>query len=226
VTTPPSQHKRSLIERLSVSAAWWLVEHTPKSRNGRILFIAVATVVLTLPSAALLVATILLGEDEAVSGFRGLSFAGVFLANFLSTATVVIPVPGLLAIGQALIVTTAQSYPAWLVGLTGGAGMGLGETTAYVTGLVGAETARVTKPEPPSWLKPALEKVSGGVSWLMSRYGLLTLFVLSAIPDPVFEVAGIMAGATRVPFLRFLLVVVAGNCVRGLTLAYAGREFL
>jgi len=60
------------------------------------------------------------------------------------------------------------------------------------------------------------------VDWLMERYGMLTLFVLAAIPNPTFEFAGITAGAVRMSFARFMLSVTAGKIVRGVTLAFLG----
>jgi uncharacterized membrane protein YdjX (TVP38/TMEM64 family) len=78
----------------------------------------------------------------------------------------------------------------------------------------------------PAWLTPALARTLRAVEWLMGRYGLPTLFVLAVIPDPVFEFAGILAGATRIGFWRFMLVVVSGNCVRGLLVAYYGEKLL
>ena len=222
---PGSDMGPSGVEGLAVRAARWMVDRAPTTGRGRVAVVALATLGLTVPSAALLIALISFDKDEAVRGFAALSYAGVFLANFLSTATVFIPTPGLLAVGQALIVTSASSNPPWLVGLIGGLGMGLGETTGYITGLVGSEAARLAKPEPPSWLKPVLERSIRGVTWLMEHFGLQTLFVLSVIPDPVFEVAGITAGATRIRLPKFLVVVVAGNCIRGLILAYLGDEF-
>jgi len=135
-------------------------------------------------------------------------------------------VPGLLAVSQALIVSEADVLSPLAVGLVGGLGMGLGETTAYLTGLAGSHAARETEARGPPWLQPAIDRVIKWVSWLMTRYGLVTLFVLAVIPDPIFEFAGITAGATRVSFRRYMAVVVTGNCVRGLLLAYVGREIL
>ncbi len=83
-----------------------------------------------------------------------------------------------------------------------------------------------TPPRLPRWLQPLLDRVIRLVEWLMRRYGLLTLFVLSVIPDPIFEFAGITAGATRVGFWKFMFVVVAGNCIRGLLVAYFGADVL
>jgi membrane protein DedA with SNARE-associated domain len=211
-------------ERLALSAFSWLVERSPKTKKGRYIAAAIATLVLTLPSLALLVWMIASGREEAEGRFDALGYAGIFLANFLSTATVFIPVPGLLAIGHALIVSGAASFSPLAAGLVGGLGMGLGETSAYMAGLIASEASRQTEAEPPKWLRPIVDRVIGAVSWLMRNYWVPTLFVLSVIPDPVFEFAGITAGATRVGFRPFMAVVVSGNVIRGLIVAYLGTE--
>jgi membrane protein YqaA with SNARE-associated domain len=56
----------------------------------------------------------------------------------------------------------------------------------------------------------------------MERYGFATLAILSAIPNPTFEIAGITAGAVRMNFWRFMAAVLIGKNVRGLLLAYLG----
>jgi len=161
-----------------------------------------------------------LSEDR----FASLGYAGVFFSNLLSTSTVFIPVPGVTIASQALIVSQAATQNWIIVGVLGGLGMGLGEVTAYVAGAAGSQVAREGNIEAPRLVRPLVERVIDGVSWLMSRYGFLTLFVLSAIPDPLFEVAGIMAGAVRMPFWRFMTAVISGSLVRGLFLAYAGHR--
>ena len=55
----------------------------------------------------------------------------------------------------------------------------------------------------------------------MERRGTLVIFVVSLVPNPVFDVVGIAAGATRFPFLRFMLTVLAGKCLKGILVAYA-----
>jgi membrane protein YqaA with SNARE-associated domain len=60
----------------------------------------------------------------------------------------------------------------------------------------------------------------------MVHYGMLTLFVLSAIPNPLFEVAGLTAGSVRMNFWRFMLSVAAGKILRGLILAFLGAYSL
>jgi membrane protein DedA with SNARE-associated domain len=211
-------------DRLARNAFAWLHRHSPKTRRGRYFAAVIATLVLTLPSLALLVWMLLEGRENTESSFQTLGYAGIFFANLLSTATVFIPVPGLLAVGHALIVSGAETLNPFAAGFIGGLAMGLGETTAYFSGLMASEAARHTQPQAPRLLQPAVERTIHTVDWLMTRFWAPTLFVLSVIPDPIFEFAGITAGATRIGFRRFMAVVVPGNIIRGLLVAYLGAE--
>ncbi len=47
--------------------------------------------------------------------------------------------------------------------------------------------------------------------------------MLSAIPNPTFELAGITAGAVRMRFWRFMGAVLIGKNIRGLLLAFLGN---
>jgi len=212
--------------RAAIATARWLARRAPKTRRGRVVAFAAAFVFVMVPSVALLVFTLTVDKAEAEDWFATLGYPGVFLANLLSTGTVFFPVPGLTAVAQALIISEGGILDPFTVGLLGGLGMGLGETTAYLTGFAGSEIARETEMKAPGWLQPVLNRVIRFVNWLMQHYGLPTLFVLSVIPDPIFEFAGITAGATRMGFRKFMVVVLAGNVLRGLLLVYFGEKLL
>ena len=127
---------------------------------------------------------------------------------------------------QALIISQASVLNPVAVGLLGGLGMGLGEATAYLTGVVGGEVARETNAKGPRWLQPALNAIIRFINRLMQRYGVATLFFFSVIPNPIFEFAGITAGATGMAFRKFMMTVVAGKLIRGLLLAYVGDQLV
>lgn len=199
----------------------WVQDHAPKSRAGRLTLGALIVALVMIPSIGLLILPIWvdLSEDR----FAAFGLGGVFLANLASTATVFIPVPGLTAAGQALIISQGATQNPIAVGLLGGTGMALGEVTAYVAGVAGSEVAREGEIQVPRLIRPAVLRVIRGVNWLMARYGFITLLVLSAIPNPAFEFAGITAGAVRMKFWRFMIAVLIGKNIRGLALAYIGR---
>jgi len=71
-----------------------------------------------------------------------------------------------------------------------------------------------------------LHRGADRVDWLMARYGFVTLLVLSAVPNPLFEFAGITAGAVRMNFWRFLLAVAIGKTARVILLVIIGQALL
>ena len=208
--------------RLVLDMPSWL----PLDRVPRPVMIAVAAVVLvalvagtTVPFAAGWV-----DQDD----LEALSYPGLFLANFLGTATVFVPVPGLTAAGQALIVAGPRDLGLNPVGVVaaGAAGMTLAESTAYLAGAVGRGVAEERKMPVGGRLGKSLRRAAGWVDWLMARYGFATLLVLSAVPNPLFEFAGITAGAVRMNFWRFLLAVGVGKTMRVIILVIVGDAFL
>ena len=202
-------------DRLFLRFSGWLAEHT-------VIRIVLAVGLLTL---ALIPGLILLINPGLTEGLEGFGYASVFLMNLASTATFFFPVPGLTAAAQALIATEGDSarFP-WLVGVLGGLGMAVGEVTAYYAGYLGSELARGRELWGPAALKRFLNRVLAGVHWMIDNWGFPTLFVLSAIPNPLFEIAGITAGSLRMPFRQFFVAVTAGKIVRGLLLAYFGQD--
>ena len=166
------------------------------------------------------------GRDATEAWFGDLGYAGIFLANLASTATLFIPVPGLTAAAQALIISSGDLLSPFWVGVVGGVGMALGEVTAYVAGMAAAFIVEEENFKPPRRLQPLIDRVTRAVSWLMAHYGMPTLFVLSAVPNPLFEVAGWTAGATRYSFWRFMGAVTPGKVTRGILLAYLGEKII
>jgi membrane protein YqaA with SNARE-associated domain len=50
----------------------------------------------------------------------------------------------------------------------------------------------------------------------MRRYGALTIFGMAVIPNPVFDVGGIIAGAMRFPVWKFLVSCTAGKVIKNI----------
>jgi membrane protein DedA with SNARE-associated domain len=176
-------------------------------------------------AAALAPSVALLIEPDLTDPLGRFSYVGVFLVNLVSTATLFFPVPGITAAANVLIVTEGSDarFP-WLVGVFGGTGMAIGELTAYYAGVAGSHAARMQIVTVPPRLRPAFERASRFVYALVHRWGMLTLFVLAAIPDPVFEVAAVGAGSAGMPLRRYFVAVLAGCLVRGVSLAYLGTQ--
>jgi membrane protein YqaA with SNARE-associated domain len=71
-----------------------------------------------------------------------------------------------------------------------------------------------------------LSRFARWVDWLMARWGFLTLLVLSAVPNPFFEFAGVTAGAVRMNFWTFLLAVGIGKTIRVILLVIIGDALI
>ena len=122
-----------------------------------------------------------------MTGLGAYGYPGLFLLNLLSSATLILPAPGL-----ALALAAGATLNPYFVGLAVGSGSTLGELTGYIAGASGRGHGGETIPNYP--------RVRG---W-MAKYGLWVIFVLSIVPNPIFDVAGIVAGAMHIPVWKFL----------------------
>lgn len=136
--------------------------------------------------------------------FRHLGYIGIFLVSLLSSATVLLPLPGFV-----LVFGMGATLNPLLVGLVAGIGSGLGELTGYLAGYAGHDALLKTK------LYKAHRK---GITSL----GPIAIFFLAAIPNPAFDIAGIASGAIKMPWWQFLAATILGKSVRYILLAYAG----
>ncbi|OGO49765.1 MAG: hypothetical protein A2Z30_05715 [Chloroflexi bacterium RBG_16_64_43] len=131
-------------------------------------------------------------------------YPGIFLLSVLANATLFLPAPGV-----AFVFSMGAVFPPLPVALAAGAGAALGELSGYLAGFSGrAVLERSSRVE-------RLER-------LMRRYGSLTITVLALIPNPVFDVAGIIAGILRMPVQKFLFYCWIGKTLKMLAFAFAG----
>ncbi len=139
-----------------------------------------------------------------VEEFEQFGYAGIFLIALMANATVLLPAPGV-----AIIYAMGAVFnPLW-VGLAAGTGGALGELSGYLAGFSGQ--AIVEKTHIYERFHPWVEK-----------YGGWAVFVLSAIPNPFFDVAGIAAGMVKMPVQTFLVFTWAGQIIKMLFFAMAG----
>ncbi|MBI5158497.1 VTT domain-containing protein [Candidatus Micrarchaeota archaeon] len=160
---------------------------------------------------ALAVTAVLFVAAPAIKNINWLSFgyAGVFLVMLVSNATVIFPVPGL-----AVASLFAFALNPWLAGLYGGLGAGLGEITGYLAGYGGTAFIEEKKIKQYARIK----------KWIHSKNnGLAAIFILSVIPNPFFDLAGIAAGSAKYPWQKFLLACIAGKIIQVTIIAHAVR---
>lgn len=157
-----------------------------------------------LVSSAILISLSIFLLREKLVYLQSLGYFGIFLLSLIGNATIVLPMPAILTafVGGAFL-------NPFLVGVVSSLGATIGELTGYYAGVGGKEFVTNDK---------RVKKVEG---W-MQKYGLWTLFVLAVIPNPAFDLAGIVAGATKVPVYKYFFVVWAGKLIKFLTIAYLG----
>jgi len=206
--------------RLVLDMPSWL----PLERLPRPLLIGGAAVLILALVVGIGLVPLLLGVDQ--DDLETLGYPGIFVATFLGTATLFFPVPGLTAAGQALVVAGGETLNPVAVVAVAAAGMTLAETTAYAAGAIGRGVAEERQMPVGGRLGEWLRRAAGWVDWLMARYGFVTLMVLAGVPNPLFEFAGITAGAVRMNFWRFLLAVGIGKTARAILLVIVGNALL
>jgi uncharacterized membrane protein YdjX (TVP38/TMEM64 family) len=135
-------------------------------------------------------------------------YPGIFLLSLLAYATVLLPAPGV-----AVVFTMGGVLNPFIVALAAGAGAALGEFSGYLAGFSG---------------QAAIERadVSQRLSKWMSRNGSLTVLVLSAIPNPFFDLAGVAAGASKMSPRRFLFWCWIGETLKMMMFALAGSSLI
>jgi len=159
---------------------------------------------------ALLISVLVFVYRDQVVRFASYGYLGVFVVSVIGNATVLLPIPSLVA----TFVTGGVFNPV-VVGIVSGAGMAIGELSGYLAGYGGGAIIRAEDRARYARLE----------SW-MRRYGGWTIFALSIIPNPLFDLAGIAAGALHYPVWRFLLVCFLGKSIKGLAMALAGAQWL
>jgi membrane protein YqaA with SNARE-associated domain len=128
---------------------------------------------------------------------------GAFLISVIGNATIILPGAVLVILSEIGIVLYPVTGPVGpiIVGLAGGIGAAIGETTGYLAGYSGRGIVERS------------QIYNRLVGWV-TRWGAIAIFVFSLVPF-FFDLVGIAAGILRFPFWRFLLA-----CWLGRTLLY------
>jgi membrane protein DedA with SNARE-associated domain len=208
-------------ERITLGAPPWFPGERMPRRVIRALVALLAIAALAATAAAY---TFDWFDDETM---RRLGYIGIFLTNFLPHVTLFFPLPGFAATGHAMILWGSDELNPVAVVVIATIAMTAAEFTSYWAGAAGrAIIERRRKAKTGGRLQRWMSTAAGWTDSLMKRAGYPTLFLLSALPNPVFEFAGITAGATRMNFLGFNIAVGLGHLVRVTLLVILGREFI
>ena len=161
-----------------------------------------------------LVASLVLGVlafllSKRIEDLQSLGYAGVFIANLIGSATIILPAPSF----GATIAVGAFLNPI-LTGIFSALGSTLGELTGYYIGMGSGE-----------FVEGNDKRIQKMKIW-MDRYGLWVVFVLAAIPNPLFDLAGIVSGASSISVWKYMIAVFSGKLIKFAILAYTGFGIL
>jgi uncharacterized membrane protein YdjX (TVP38/TMEM64 family) len=143
-----------------------------------------------------------------IDSLKSYGYFGIFVISMIGAASILLPSPAAASVlGGGALLNDFLGIPAWFwVGIVAGLGEAIGEFSGYAAGYGG----RVIVEDKPSYKRIA--------NW-MARRGALTMFVMSTIPNPFFDIAGLAAGAVRMPMKTFFVSVLAGKILKNMWLA-------
>jgi membrane protein YqaA with SNARE-associated domain len=139
--------------------------------------------------------------------FGMFAYPGVFVVCFIANATTFVPVPYI----PVVMHVSRTADLVWLVVVLGALGSVLGESVAFAVGRAGERVAE----ESQRWRR--LERFLAK-PWLAG----LSLFVLAVPPNPLFDVAGLAAGALGVRYAVFFIAVFFARIIRLAAVAWLG----
>ena len=141
---------------------------------------------------------------DQVEAFAQFGYFGAFLIMVIANATVILPAPGV-----AVVFAMGGVLNPLGVALAAGVGGTLGELTGYLAGYGGQAAVENTQ-------------IYNRILPWVQKYGAWVILVLSAIPNPFFDVAGIAAGIAKIPVWKFMLACWVGQTIKMTLFAYAG----
>ena len=193
-------HSKAIAQSIAQQAVQSEIKHTPKKASFRTNLLRIlailAVIAITLYTYTL---------RERIEEFQALGYPGIFLVALIANATILLPAPG-----AALVAAVGAIFNPIGVGIAAGTGGAIGELSGYLAGFSGQ--AVIERTDVYAKIKPWVDK-----------YGGWAILVLSAIPNPLFDVAGIAAGIAKMRFWTFLFFVWIGQLIKMTLFAYAGR---
>lgn len=149
-----------------------------------------------------------LGEDDITGGWGYPILWGISL---LRASSVLLPIPGSgLTIAAGGVMDPLWGIPVPIaVGVTAGTAESLGEFTGYWAGINGGKLMEG-------------RRIYETVRRWIRKSPFATMFLMAFTPSPLFDVAGLAAGAARVPIRIFYPAILLGKVGRGILMGAAG----
>lgn len=146
--------------------------------------------------SALLVVIVAVYFKDQMSRFSQWGYIGVFIVSLIGNATILMPLPILVTVGAIGV-----SLNPFVVGAIASLGAALGESVGYFLGLAGSIVVQKT------------DKYDKAMAYIR-KYGFWGIFLLASFPNPLFDLSGIIAGATGMKYKQFFIAAWAGTCIK------------
>ena len=147
---------------------------------------------------------------EELKNLSDYGYAGIFIVNFISASTVLLPLPG-----TASVFIGGAVWNPVIVGIVSGLGSAIGELFTYFLGYGGSSLLKNMAKK-----KEWINKVEKN----FHKNGFRTTFLFALLPLPVFDVIGLIAGAVNYPVWRFFLAMVSARIIRNILFALTGTK--
>ncbi len=137
-------------------------------------------------------------NPQFVTRFGRWGYVGAFLISFVSSATIILPAPGI-----AVIIAMSAALDPITLGVVAGVGSAFGELTGYIAGASGRALIPIQH-------RSKFERLHS----LTNNYGAVVLAFLAAIPFPFFDFAGMVAGMLKMHIVIFIIAVAIGKSIK------------
>jgi membrane protein YqaA with SNARE-associated domain len=143
--------------------------------------------------------------------YAWLTYLAVFITTLVANLTIIAPVP----FAVVIVVTAAQHFNPALVALAAALGGTLGEMSGYYAGRLGRKIAI------PENIFSRQKTV-----FYIEKYGFWAITILAFQPIIPFDIGGFVAGAGKMPLVKFIPALFLGKFPKFLILAYASLGLL
>ena len=133
---------------------------------------------------------------DRIGNVGEVGYLGLFLLCFIANSTVLLPAPSLMIAASCALIMNP-----WLVALFASLGSTLGEFVGYLFGTVTGD------------LSPKFQKFLDRLTSKIKNKTVL-VFILAVLPLPLFDVAGIYSGGTKMNLLKFFIACFVGKFIK------------
>jgi uncharacterized membrane protein YdjX (TVP38/TMEM64 family) len=162
--------------------------------------------ILALVAVAALIIALFVFRDQ-VKKLQEYGYVGIFLISIAANATIIIPLPGV-----ALTTAMGAIFNPFGVAIAAGLGASIGELSGYMAGFSGQAVVE----------KIAFYKRLTAWMQIHTNLSFFVILMMAFIPNPLFDMAGMAAGALKMPLWKFLLPCAIGKILKMAMFAYAG----